>query len=64
LTYNGKTQTLTEWSLEIGIPYGTLRSRIDQYGWSIEESLTTPLMRIRRAGSGSVNPSKQGFRNQ
>jgi len=64
LTYNGKTQTLTEWSLEIGIPYGTLRSRIDQYGWSVEESLTTPLMRIRRAGPGSANTGKQGFANQ
>lgn len=42
LTHDGKTQTLAEWSREAGIPYGTLRSRMAQHGWSVEKSLMTP----------------------
>lgn len=38
---NGRTQTLIEWSEEIGINYKTLRYRLDQ-GWSVERALTTP----------------------
>lgn len=40
LTYNGKTQTMTEWSYEIGVKNATLWARIVQYGWSIEKALT------------------------
>ena len=40
LTYNGKTQTLVDWSDETGIRRGTLLRRI-QRGWSVEAALTT-----------------------
>lgn len=40
ITYNGKTQTLTEWAEEIGLSQSTLSSRINQYGWSIERAMT------------------------
>lgn len=43
ITYNGKTQTLKQWSEQIGIPYQTLQYRICDAGWSIERSLTEPL---------------------
>ena len=41
--YNGKTQTLYEWSNEYGILYDTAYSRFKR-GWSIDEILTTPIM--------------------
>lgn len=41
LTYNGKTQSMMMWSKEMGIPYSTLRGRINAYHWSVERALTT-----------------------
>lgn len=40
ITLNGKTQTLSEWSRELNLPYGTIHRRITVLGWSIEEALT------------------------
>lgn len=42
LTFNGQTKSLAAWSEEIGIPYGTLWTRISVKGWSIDRALTTP----------------------
>lgn len=39
LTYNGKTQTIKQWSEETGISYSTIRMRIVS-GKSVEEALT------------------------
>lgn len=39
LTYNGKTQTITEWALEVGMSKITLRWRVKQ-GWPLERALT------------------------
>ena len=39
LTYKGKTQTIAEWSREIGLDYGTLWKRVKD-GWSAERALT------------------------
>lgn len=50
LTFQGRTQTLSQWAKETGISYFTLRSRILQSGWTIEEALTTPV--LTRAESG------------
>lgn len=43
ITFDGKTKTLAQWSKDTGIKSHTLRSRIYEYGWSVEEALTTPL---------------------
>lgn len=43
ITYNGKTQTLKDWSKELGIKNTTLHNRIHYYGWSIEKAFTTPV---------------------
>lgn len=43
LTYDGVTLTLPQWSDVLGMRSGTLRSRLDSYGWSIEKALTTPV---------------------
>lgn len=41
LTYNGRTQTLTQWSEELQISKNIISSRLKK-GWSIEEVLTLP----------------------
>ncbi len=46
LTYLGKTQTMSEWAEELGINYNTLRSRLNNYGWSVEDALS-----VRKAGN-------------
>ncbi len=40
MTLNGKAQCMSAWAEELGIPAGTIRSRI-LYGWSDERTLTT-----------------------
>ena len=45
ITFNGKTQSIKQWAEEIGINYGTLISRIEDYGWSIEKALTTAVQK-------------------
>lgn len=41
--YNGEAMTITDWSKKLGIPYHTLRKRIVDNGWPIEEAITTPV---------------------
>lgn len=41
LTFNGKTQTMAQWSRETGILRPTIDDRFRR-GWTIEEALTTP----------------------
>lgn len=45
ITFNGKTQSLMEWSKELGIGYKTLNGRIYYRGVSVEEAFTTPIRR-------------------
>lgn len=47
LTFNNKTQCSLSWASELGINYGTLRSRL-KVGWSIEKALTYPVRPIKR----------------
>jgi hypothetical protein len=41
LTYNGKTQTISQWARETNIPKNTLLARINYLNWDIEKALTT-----------------------
>lgn len=50
LTYNGKTQTMRQWADELGLGYFTLAARLNRYGWTVEEALSTP------AGQPRNNP--------
>lgn len=43
LTYNGETMSMSDWAERIGIPYGTLRSRVYILGWDDERAITTPI---------------------
>jgi hypothetical protein len=42
LTYQGRTQCLTDWAKEVGLKKLTLHMRL-YYGWTIEKALTTPV---------------------
>ncbi len=48
ITYNGKTQNLKQWSVELGINYGTLLSRLDASKWCIEKAFTTKVKMKQR----------------
>lgn len=43
LTYNGETHTVSEWARIVGLQYHTLLGRINNYHWSVEKALTTPV---------------------
>jgi hypothetical protein len=47
LTYDGRTQTRTDWADEYGIGRLTLRSRL-RYGWTLHDALTKPIRRWGR----------------
>lgn len=40
--YNGKTQTIADWSREVGIDANTIRFRVT-HGWSFERAIKTPV---------------------
>jgi hypothetical protein len=40
IEYDGQVRTLTEWAEVTGIGRGTIESRIDRNGWSVERALT------------------------
>jgi len=46
--YKGECRTLRDWSKLMTISLGTLKKRVQTYGWSIEKALETP---IQRGGS-------------
>ncbi len=39
--YNGKSQSLEDWSIELGINKGTLYTRIHELGWNLEKAFNT-----------------------
>ncbi len=45
VTWGDRTKTIKEWSVETGIPYGTLLMRI-RAGWSVEDAMTKPLQKF------------------
>lgn len=48
LTHDGITMTMMEWSEKTGIPYSALQTRIKNLKWTVERTLTTPVMKNRR----------------
>lgn len=49
ITWNGVTKALAEWAEEVGIPYGSLKTRICKLGWPVERALTEPVIAGARA---------------
>ena len=74
ISFNGATLSATEWSTVTGLPASAITNRLDEQGWSVEETLTTPLYsdshkRMKRAHefrwAGHVKkpaPPKREFR--
>lgn len=56
LTYNGETRCLNEWAEVLGVSRDLLRGRLSR-GWSIEKTLTTPVLRARKASNTKVERS-------
>ena len=45
--FDGHKKTLAQWAKELNIDRETLASRIDDSGWSIERTLTTPNQNLK-----------------
>lgn len=43
VTFNGETKTVSQWSRQLGIKYGTILRRINSGNWSVEKALTEPV---------------------
>ena len=43
ITYKGETKLITEWADHLKIQRKTLTKRLDQLGWSVKDTLTTPI---------------------
>jgi hypothetical protein len=48
LTFNGRTQCLTAWCDELQLSSSAVEQRIDKLGWTVNESLTTPVQVQKR----------------
>lgn len=46
ISYKGKTQTLAEWSRELGIPYSTLHKRLTRENMSVARAFIMPVRRL------------------
>lgn len=46
VAFNGETLPLSAWAERMGIPYGSLRSRL-RYGWPIDKALTQPVNKTK-----------------
>ena len=54
ITFNGKTQTISQWSEELGFKRSVLGQRLNGMGWSVEKALTTPIKKCNFSG-GKAN---------
>ena len=52
ITFNGETMQVKEWSKKLGIGESTIKNRLNQLNWTIEEALTIP------AGSKKVERNR------
>lgn len=50
IEFRGKSQTLAQWTVELGLKYESIHSRIRD-GWSTERALTTPIRSKQYANS-------------
>lgn len=47
VTFNGKTQCLTDWAIELGLPFRVLRDRIVKLEWETQRALATPVQKTK-----------------
>ena len=46
ITANGETKTMAEWAEETGISSDVIKDRLNKLGWSEQEAVTIPTMRM------------------
>lgn len=49
ITYKGETKTLLQWSRELNVWHGTLRHRLCNLHWSVEQAFETPVISNRKS---------------
>lgn len=54
LTFQGRTQTIGEWAKELGIKRTTIRMRLDEYGWTVEQALSVKPKRSGRPTDAEI----------
>jgi len=59
ITYKDKTQTIMDWSKELGIEYKTLQYRLE-LGWSDEKAISTPVGAIKPGAKYIVQINNDG----
>lgn len=59
-TYRGKTACIAEHAEDAGLKASTVRSRINESGWSIERALETPTMHLRDHPSMAAALGRKG----
>ena len=55
LTYNGITASISQWSEIVGLPYNTIKTRINKLRWSTKEALTIPYFHKRTKQENEVS---------
>ena len=60
LTFEGRTQTVTQWARERGLQVMCLRDRL-KHGWSVEEALTIPVLprSVGKAGRKALDCGRE-----
>lgn len=48
ITFQGKTQNVSQWADDLKMAYKTLHDRLFKLGWSTEEALTKPVRKLHR----------------
>lgn len=55
ITCRGKTQSMSDWAREVGLNPATLKERLDNFGWPLEEALRRPANRSFRHKRGELH---------
>lgn len=50
IDFNGKTQSLTQWSKELNIPDNVLWARLNSLNWTVEKAFTQPYKKNKKRG--------------
>lgn len=60
LTYRGQTKTMAEWAEITGLKPATITTRYTKYGWSVEQTLSTPVLRVKnRPDNGKFQKQRE-----